>query len=629
MNHIYRNMAGILAALVGIIASAHAGLLPGLGEVSGAVTGPTGAVIPVYLYNKEKSVGYSVFAVDGTYRAVDVFPGHYEITLGNGHAPSKDSYEMAPVAVDVVAGGHAHADLAPKEVAPTQNYTGRINHADGEVAVEPYDTVYPPGAGRQILERTCIVCHGVSFIPSKHGARETWEALIHLMINGPANGGLFAGSGLIAGPPVVDPARINAQDMPVLLDYLVANFGPDSKPRDVLQDEWPAVDREALAKAMYIEYRFPNSPTMKRRVSQELHFDQNGNVYVSDPGEHAIVRVDPRTGESKTNLIPSGNSSHGITVDGDGTVWFAGAKNFVAHLDPKTGLFDQYPATELGLHGNTPVFTSNGDIWFSMLIGNKIGHWERATNQVTYYDSPVPDADPYGLEVDHHDKIWYCEYFAGAVVRFDPVTKTFRRFEVKTSPVSLRRLGVDSKDNIWYGVYGHMGKYGKLGRIDAKSGEITEIDVPVEYSHPYDARPDPEDNIWIASMNYLTKFDPKTKRFTVYPTPERTDEPKIQATRDGAIWFPPRGAGIYGYGGAAVVLYPDKDHIKTLGAYYSADMTANRISLYHGPFTRVTGAVYWSKDGAQNPDVPGEKTRGKLREPGKAGAEGGGASRED
>ena len=52
-----------------------------------------------------------------------------------------------------------------------------------------------------------------------------------------------------------------------------------------------------------------------------------------------------------------------------------------------------------------------------------------------------------------------------------------------------------------------------------------------------------------------------------YPKPQRhADSPKIQVTRDGAVWYSPRGsreAPAFG------VLYPDMDKIDSLGAFYT------------------------------------------------------------
>lgn len=602
-------MGGLIAASVASVSpTARAAVLPGLGEVAGTVSGPKDTVFPVYLYNKEKHVGYSVFVVDGAYRATNMFPGRYEITVQNGYVPSPIGLEMQPVQVEVTAGERSVANLAPRRVAPTLNYTGRETYPDG-VKVQTYEEIYPKGPGRKILEHSCVVCHGVNFIPSKSLSRPAWQAMIDLMIKPQGDGGVFS-SQLSGGSPVVTHDRLSPKDLPLLLDYLEENFGPESEQRAVLQENWPTVDREALAKAQFIEYRFRNTPS-ERRGSHSLNFDRDGIVYVSDPTERAVWRVDPATGETRQYPIPDGESTHGITVDGDGTVWIAGRGHYLAHLDPKTGLWDRYNTKVTGLHANTPVLTTEGNIWFTQLIGNGIGYWDRATDKVSYYSSPVPNADPYGMEIDHAGKVWYSEYFAGAITRFDPETETFKRFKVQTWPNSLRRLGADSKDNIWFGVYGYMGKYGKLGRIDAKTGQMTEIAIPIEYGQPYDTRPDTEDNIWIASMNYLSKFDPEKLTFTIYPMPERTDAPKPEVTRDGSVWYAPRYAASAGYGGAAVVLHPDKDAIKTLRAIPSTELSNFYVGKYKGPFTEVKGVIKWQSAEPRNKVDYEHKTVGR------------------
>lgn len=592
MAYLNRLLRGLVAAALAVGSSCYAAALPGLGEVAGSVTGaPPGTIVPVYLFNKELHVGYGVFAVDGRYRAVNLFPGRYQVEVPHWYAPSKDGLAMAPRSVVVSAGGRAKADLQLKVVPPTLNYTGREHYKDG-VVVKPYDEIYPSGRGREVLERSCIVCHGVNFIPGKSLPRAGWEAMVNLMIKPPQEGGLFGGLGLAAGPPIVGAERLPPSDLPVLLDYLEQNFGPTAPQRAVLQDEWPELDPAALAKAQYIEYRIPG------RISHDVHFDAEGIVYATS-GRY-ILRIDPATAETRQYMLPDGQSTHGLTVDGDGTVWSSGTGNFLAHLDPATGRFDIYEVTERGLHGNTPVFDSKGDIWFSQLVGNKIGKWDRASDSIVYYESPVANASPYGMDIDFADKVWYAEYFTGAFVRFDPETQEFTRFKARTWPNSLRRGGPDSRNNIWFGVYGYVGKYGKLARIDAKTGELTERDVPIKYGQPYDAKPDEQDNVWISSMNYLTKFDPRTEKFTIYPLPARTDMPKIEPTRDGSIWFAPRVASNNGYGGTASVLYPDKDAITTLRAIPSTRLSNNHVAHYRGPYTKVRGVVKRTKPGARN-----------------------------
>jgi virginiamycin B lyase len=597
-----RIAAAVLAIVFGSAAAGGAAPLPGTGEIGGSIAATNGEVVTVYLHNAQRSVGYAVFAVDGTYRAPGLFPGRYSITVRH------NGLEMAPVPADVAAGGRTRVDLSPRRVPPAPNYTG--GHTLPGVQVEPYDSIYPAGAGRQIVERTCIVCHGVNFLPGKRLDRAGWQAFVNYMAHETA----FRSLGMLQGPSLMDPKRIGATELPVLLDYLAANFGPRARPRAVLQEREPVLDRTALAKAMYIEYRQPNTPAMPKRWTQEPHFDRDGNVWVTDRGQPAaLVRIDPRTGASKDFPTPDPKSSpHGLAVDADGTVWWAGRNNFLAHLDPKTGLTDQYPVTELGLHGHTPVFDSKGDLWLSMLPSNKLGHWDRETDHIAYWETPSPRGHPYGLVVDFEDKVWYVEYYTDHVVRFDPATAKFRRYPIKSSPAALRRLGVDSLNIVWFGVYGRVGKEGKLGRLDPKTGEVVERTLPIQYSNPYDAWPDDFGNVWVSCDNYLVRFREASGTFTVYPVPERTDQPKMMVTRDGAVWFTPRAAGVDGgYGGGASVLYPDKDAIATLGAYYSTKSSANHLARWTGAPAKVTGATKRTRHGEQNPQMPGPRFVGR------------------
>ncbi len=602
-----RSWVRLAVALCLVAGAAHADLLPGLAQLSGTVAAPKDKlIVRVYAYNAARKMGYAVFAVDGKYRAVNLLPGSYEITLRT------DGLELDPVKVEVTAGVHVKADLTPKVVPAKPDYVGGATFNKDE-KVEPYDTIYPPGPGRDIVERTCIVCHGVNFLSVKVLDAEGWNVAVDRMIKEPT----YQGMGIISAASPFDPERLKGNDRQVLVDYLVKNFGPESTPRVVAMEKQPELDKAALAKAMYIEYRFLNTKEAPNRWTQETHFDKDGNVYVTDRGRRpAIVKVDPRTGEQTDYPTPSARSSpHGLTVDTDGTVWWSGRNVNLAHLDPKTGKWDVYPINELGMQGHTPVFNSKGDLWFSMLTGNRLGHWKRATDTIDFYDTPGARGRPYGLVIDHKDKVWYVEYHDSHVVRYDPETKKFTKFKVKSAPAQMRRLGVGNDDTIWYGVYGTVGKKGKLGHLNPTTGAMEEFELPVEFSNPYDAWPDEQDNIWSSCDNYFVKYDQKAKKFTVYPLPERTDQPKVSITKDNAIWYTPRYAGsTSGYGGAAAVLYPDMDKMPTLGAYYSAQSSMNYIAKYKGPGTPVTGAVKMSKNVVQNPEVAEVKMAGKRPE---------------
>jgi len=135
-----------------------------------------------------------------------------------------------------------------------------------------------------------------------------------------------------------------------------------------------------------------------------------------------------------------------------------------------------------------------------------------------------------------------------------------------------RGVGVDSKNNVWFGIYAAGHRPAKLGKLDQTTGRITEWSIPRRGAMPYEATADFEDNIWFPDTSMpvnqpvLGKFDPRDQTFTFYPKPQLgADSPKLQHTVDGAVWYTARTGtpGATGFG----VLYPDMDKITSLAGY--------------------------------------------------------------
>src|SRR6266704_4795930 len=64
----------------------------------------------------------------------------------------------------------------------------------------------PEGEGKKILQNSCTACHGLDDVVNSHMDKTGWSNLIDSMIS---NG-----------------ASVDDKDKPVLVDYLVKNFGP-------------------------------------------------------------------------------------------------------------------------------------------------------------------------------------------------------------------------------------------------------------------------------------------------------------------------------------------------------------------------------------------------------------------
>lgn len=615
-----------MLALLGAPVMAFADLLPGMGQLSGNVTGTRPDLLTtVMARNTDNSVGFMVFVANDKYRAVNLFPGNYEVTISPAVGQVfTDGFAQQTKKITIAANEHATLDFSLKSKQYGPDYVGGMVYQGGwsdavrgnnfpppspDAKVLPYDVIYPPGAGRDIMERICMGCHTVQLYPYNHNRRYASGRPVHdkagwaITVDRMSKAVAF---GRPSKQSYFDPSLLKGDDRDVVIDYLADNFGVDSEPRVVQLSNEPELDLEALAKAQYVEYRFPNSEELPKRATHTLGFTIDGNVWAMDRGG-SIVWLDPRTGEHKDYTGHGGGES--LVVDKDGSVWYGGLR----HFDPKSNLHDEYRFEGPNGGGNigvsTLIFDSKGDLWISMLGAGAIGKLDRETDSVTWWDVPVLRSRPYGITLDRNDRVWFAQYHNSAIASFDPKTETFRNYRVTDAgPTNIRRPGADSKGMIWTATWGSHGmQNAALYRLNPETGEVDEYKLNIPYANPYDSAPDDSDNIWVATDNYLVMFDQKTEKFTNYPLTTRSDVPRLSITGDGAVWHALRNAGHSGgYGGTAVALYPDKDKITTYAATYSENSNHSRLLRYDGSLTKVTGEIKYSPAEPQNPGAYNE-----------------------
>ncbi len=68
------------------------------------------------------------------------------------------------------------------------------------------DVVLPDGDGKKIVEDKCTVCHDLTYITKQHLNKDEWTDMVKVMV---ASG-----------------ATVTDAEMPVVIDYLVKNWGP-------------------------------------------------------------------------------------------------------------------------------------------------------------------------------------------------------------------------------------------------------------------------------------------------------------------------------------------------------------------------------------------------------------------
>src|SRR5437773_1913322 len=101
----------------------------------------------------------------------------------------------------------------------------------------------------------------------------------------------------------------------------------------------------------------------------------------------------------------------------------------------------------------------------------------------------------------------------------------FTEYALPNSLIQPHDVMLDKAGNVWYSDFGQM----FLGKMDAKTGKVTQYPIPiVKEGWPegtLDLEFDRDDNPWIGVMyqNAIARFDKKTEKFQLWQTPKEWD----------------------------------------------------------------------------------------------------------
>jgi virginiamycin B lyase len=150
------------------------------------------------------------------------------------------------------------------------------------------------------------------------------------------------------------------------------------------------------------------------------------------------------------------------------------------------------------------------------------------------YDLPGPSRMPFSAAPDGKGFVWIPNYGAvNKVTRLDPKTGEMKDFTVPNVGTANIHSAVPTPDGslVW------MAETipNKLGRLDTKTQTVTEfVDGSAETGSKHTARVDIYGNVW-ASGEPLTKFDPKTGKFTHFPEVKFCYD--VKPDKNGDVWF--------------------------------------------------------------------------------------------
>ncbi len=169
-----------------------------------------------------------VYTGAGRYRAVAIMPGTYEVSV-----TAAGNLASIKKTIALKAGDQGSVDLALEPVgsdpgapnAPFGGMASRLRPSNAELA---FDEIFPPGPGLEILQRTCIACHGPNFVAGQRWNEAQWRAAMDRMF-GPAEDLDKRPSATVASTGYITRGVLTAAERDVLAAYLVKNFGPDRR----------------------------------------------------------------------------------------------------------------------------------------------------------------------------------------------------------------------------------------------------------------------------------------------------------------------------------------------------------------------------------------------------------------
>ncbi len=294
----------------------------------------------------------------------------------------------------------------------------------------------------------------------------------------------------------------------------------------------------AAAEVTIQEYRLP-----ARVGAHDVWADPapGGPVWFSAQRSGELGRLDPQTG--KVELIPlgSGSSPHGVILGKDGAAWLTDSgQNAIVRVDPKTRAVKAWRLPEASGYANlnTAIFDQAGIHWFTGQSGY-YGRLDPKTGGLTVFDAPK-GRGPYGIHATPEGIVYYASLAGSHIARIDAATSRATVIEPPTRGQGARRVWSDSKGVLWVAEWNS----GQLSRYDPKSGAWAQWKAPGERPRVYAVYVDEADKVWVSewSAQVMLRFDPATQKFETFKSSTATANVRQIHGRKGEVWTPESAA---------------------------------------------------------------------------------------
>src|SRR6266850_311036 len=187
-----------------------------------------------------------------------------------------------------------------------------------------------------------------------------------------------------------------------------------------------------------------------------------GPVYFSAQRSGHLGILDPKTGKVETVPLGRGSSPHGVIAGADGAPWLTdGGQNAIVRVDPKTRQVKAWPLPEGSGYTNlnTAIFDLNGVHWFTGQSGI-YGRLDPRSGEMKLFDAPK-GRGPYGIHATPQGVVYYASLAGSHIARIETASGAATVIEPPTRRQGARRVWADSKGSLWVAEWnsGNLSRY--------------------------------------------------------------------------------------------------------------------------------------------------------------------------
>jgi streptogramin lyase len=291
----------------------------------------------------------------------------------------------------------------------------------------------------------------------------------------------------------------------------------------------------AATRVIYTEYDLPR-PEM---APHDVIVDKDGIVWFSGFGEQVLGRLDPDTGKvtefpypKHRENFPTG--SLGLRADAAGNLWLGNMyQAAIVKFDPASGQFRFWtlPA-ERSIDAAQINMVSpqrshvDGKVWTQNNGFAGVHRLDLATGSIETFEpfKGAPKGEShniYDVIPDSANNVYFTDFRQGQIGRIDAKTGEVSLFQTPTPRSAPRRGNMDAQDRLWFGEY----RGDRIGMFDTKSKTFKEWKLATRWSAPYDVVLDRNEHAWTGSMvtDEVTRLDTRTGAMTDYLLPRPTN----------------------------------------------------------------------------------------------------------